>query len=362
MKQLTVELNENSYPIFIGEGLLKDVELLRRHVRGRQVFILTNETVARLYLEQVKSAFSDYQCDCLVIQDGEASKNLQTVEASVAGLLKAGHNRDTTLLALGGGVVGDIAGFVAATYQRGVAFIQLPTTLLAQVDSSVGGKTAVNHLYGKNMIGAFHQPQCVVIDTEVLHSLPLRELRAGMAEVVKHAMLANNVAFAFLEKHAEDLLQLDADRLTQVIMDNCRLKASIVAQDEREKGLRALLNLGHTFGHAIETGTGHGSWLHGEAVSVGLLMAADLSSRLGVLDQALVSRLRGLLLRLEMRTLPPDMPPDRWLELMHLDKKVQRGQLRLILLKGFGRAYIDDSVDRRLLKQTLLAGERLGHA
>lgn len=360
MQQLQVALDKNSYPIYIGAGLLDDAELLQRHVRGQQVFIVSSETVAGLYLQQVKSAFSDRQCDALLLPDGEAVKNLATIEQTVSGLLANGHNRDTTLLALGGGVVGDAAGFAAAVYQRGIDFIQIPTTLLAQVDSSVGGKTAVNHPRGKNMIGAFHQPKCVLIDTRVLLTLPDAELSAGLAEVVKHAMLEGEAAFAFLEQEAEALLARKTAQLTRVIASNCRLKAGIVAKDEKEHGLRALLNLGHTFGHAIETGAGHGSWLHGEAVAAGLLMAADLSLRMNILPADRVQRLQKLLPRLGLRAVPPKMPPERWLELMQLDKKVRDGKLRLILLRDFGDVFIDAAVDPQLLRATLTANERLG--
>jgi 3-dehydroquinate synthase len=290
MKTLTVDLGERSYPIHIGQHLLADPALLAPHIHGRQVMVVSNETVAPLYLDRLLSLLADFDVTTTILPDGEQYKNLDTLNIIYTALLEHRMNRGCTLIALGGGVIGDITGFAAASYQRGVAFLQVPTTLLAQVDSSVGGKTGVNHALGKNMIGAFHQPGCVLIDTDTLDTLDDRQLAAGLAEVIKYGLIQDAGFFAWLEQNMSALKSRDKQALAWAIERSCAIKAEIVAADERESGKRALLNLGHTFGHAIETGTGYGNWLHGEAVAAGMVMAADLSARHGWLSQADVER------------------------------------------------------------------------
>ena len=361
MKTLHVDLGIRSYPIYIGAGLLRRGDLLQPHLAGRQVMVVSNETVAPLYLESALAAFAQQAPDVLVLPDGEQYKTLDTTNRIFDGLLRARHNRTTTLIALGGGVVGDIVGFAAACYQRGVAFIQIPTTLLAQVDSSVGGKTGVNHPLGKNMIGAFHQPRCVLADTATLDTLDARQLRAGIAEVIKYGLIRDAGFFAWLEENAGQLTRREPEALAYAVERSCRNKAEVVAADEREAGSRALLNLGHTFGHAIETGVGYGVWLHGEAVAVGMLLAADLSRRLGWLDAGEVSRLRTLLERVGLPTrTPSELGVSQFLELMAVDKKVLDGRLRLVLLQGIGRAVVTVEVPPAALAATLEAGGEFG--
>lgn len=360
-RELRVPLAEGrDYPLLIGPGLLESPMVLRDWVVGNEVFIVTNETIAPLYLAQVQAAFPDRRVDTLILPDGETHKHMGTLERIFDALLQARHSRRTTLVALGGGVIGDMVGFAAACYQRGVAFLQVPTTLLAQVDSSIGGKTAVNHPRGKNMIGAFHQPRGVLIDTRVLATLPDRELAAGLAEVIKYGCIQDVEFFAWLERAMPDLLARDPAALTHAIHRSCEVKAAVVAEDEREGGLRAILNFGHTFGHAIETHTGYSTWLHGEAVAAGMVMAADLSARLGGITAAEAARVRALIAAAGLPQVPPaDLTTERFLELMAVDKKVIDGQLRLILLQGLGRAVIRDDVDPETLRQTLAAGTRL---
>lgn len=354
MRILSVDLGDRSYPIYIGQNLLAQPELIRPAIRGRQVCIVTNETVAPLYLAALMAGLDGYQVSTVVLPDGEQFKTLDVLSRIYDGLLADRHNRTTTLIALGGGVVGDMTGFAAACYQRGVDFIQIPTTLLSQVDSSVGGKTGVNHPLGKNMIGAFHQPKCVLADTSVLKTLPTRELSAGIAEIIKYGLIADAPFYAWLQDNVEALLGCDADALAYAIERSCQNKASVVAQDEREGGVRALLNFGHTFGHAIETAMGYGIWLHGEAVATGMLMAADLSWRLGWLPEADVSALRDLLLRAGLPVLAPaDLGVDEFLSLMAVDKKVMDGQLRLVLLKSVGEAVVTAEFDLNLLRDTI---------
>jgi len=332
MNTLSVELGERSYPIYIGQGLLGKPELLTQHVHGRQVMLVTNDTIAPLYLDRVREIFSDFELATVILPDGEQYKNLDTLNLIFTALLENRFNRGCTLVALGGGVVGDITGFAAASYQRGVAFLQIPTTLLAQVDSSVGGKTGVNHPQGKNMIGAFHQPACVLIDTNTLDTLDDRQLAAGLAEVIKYGLIRDAAFFDWLEENIELLKARDKQALAYAIERSCALKAEIVAADERESGQRALLNLGHTFGHAIETGTGYGNWLHGEAVATGML---------GWLPLDAVRRTEKLLQQSNLPTTPPDeMDTARFLELMAVDKKVVDGGLRLVLLKAIGDAVL----------------------
>ena len=361
MKTLTVELGERSYPIYIGAGLLAQPEHLLRHISGKQVLVVTNEVVAPLYLERLQVALGkDLRVEVVVLPDGEAHKNLATVERIFDALLGHRFDRNATLVALGGGVVGDITGFAAACYQRGVHFIQVPTTLLAQVDSSVGGKTGVNHPLGKNMIGAFYQPRCVIADTETLKTLPPRELAAGIAEVIKYGLIRDPEFFAWLEDNIERLSACDDQALTYAIEVSCRNKAEIVAADEREGGQRALLNLGHTFGHAIETGTGYGAWLHGEGVAAGMYMAAVLSARLGWLSPDRLPRIENLLQRARLPVRPPEeVDGARFLDLMAVDKKVLDGRLRLVLLRDIGDAVISADFDPEILRSMLQDMERM---
>lgn len=354
MKTLVVELGERHYPIHIGEGLLARAELVRPHVAGRQVMLVTNETVAPIYLQKTLAIFADRHCHTVILPDGEQHKTWETLNRIFDALLENHCDRRVTLVALGGGVIGDMAGFAAACYQRGVPFIQVPTTLLAQVDSSVGGKTGINHPLGKNMIGAFHQPRCVLIDTATLNTLPDRELSAGLAEVIKYGLIRDAGFLQWLETNMDALLNRDAAVLAEAIERSCRNKAEVVAADERESGERALLNLGHTFAHAIETGMGYGVWLHGEAVAAGICMAAALSARMAWLDAAEVARIETLLqrARLPVRA-PAGLAPARMLELMAVDKKAQDGRIRLVLLKAAGNAVVTAEYDPALLREIL---------
>ncbi|MCR9190386.1 3-dehydroquinate synthase [Marinobacter sp. 3-2] len=339
-RELSVELGERSYPIFIGEGLLGTQDL-SAFVSGAQVMIVTNETVAPLYLERAKACFPGKRVDTVVLPDGEKFKDWQTLNSIFDGLLEHRHTRKTTLVALGGGVVGDMAGFAAACYQRGVPFIQIPTTLLSQVDSSVGGKTGINHPLGKNMIGAFHQPQAVLIDTASLQTLPAREVSAGLAEVIKYGLIRDQGFLGWLEEHMDALVSLDPEALAEAIFRSCACKAEIVALDEREGGLRAILNLGHTFGHAIETYAGYGNWLHGEAVGTGMLMAAELSALEGMISRDDCDRINRLILRAGLPDKPPvAMTADDFMGLMAVDKKNVDGLLRLVLLRSVGDAVV----------------------
>jgi|TARA_B110000285_G_scaffold230969_1_gene298583 3-dehydroquinate synthase len=356
---LTVELGNRSYPIYIGSGLLQQAQLLRQHITGKQVMVVTNSTVARLYLKTVLDGLqslqiSGLQVDSLVLEDGEQHKHLDTVSLIFDHLLQQRHDRTTTLIALGGGVIGDMTGYAAAAYQRGVNFIQIPTTLLSQVDSSVGGKTGVNHPLGKNMIGAFHQPQCVIIDIQSLQTLPARELSAGLAEVIKYGLIAEPDFFTWLEQNIDQLRQLAPHLISQAIYQSCECKAAIVAADEREHGQRALLNFGHTFGHAIETEMGYGNWLHGEAVGAGMAMAADLSCRLGWISHQQVQRIQSLLQASGLPLWGPDqMHAETYLTHMQVDKKVTDGTIRLILLQQLGEAIVTSDFGSDLLHQTL---------
>ena len=350
---LNVDLGDRSYPIFIGNDLFTPANLTP-YIRGNQVLIVSNETVAPLYLDMLKNALPDIQVDEVILPDGEQYKTLQQLETIYDRLLEQRHNRTTTMIALGGGVVGDMTGYAAASYQRGVNFIQVPTTLLSQVDSSVGGKTGVNHPLGKNMIGAFHQPQAVLASTDVLATLPDRELSAGLAEVIKYGLIYDTEFLAWLEQNMAGLVARDNRLLTQAIYRSCEIKAEIVAQDEKEAGLRALLNLGHTFGHAIEASQGYGNWLHGEAVGAGTMMAADLSHRLGWLSEEDVERTRNLLLAANLPVDAPEgMTPEEFMALMSVDKKVIDGQLRLVLLEALGQGIVTDQFAPELLQQTL---------
>jgi len=354
IQTLTVALGERSYPIYIGTGLLANPDLYRPHVRGHQAMIVTNETVAPLYLELVRAALQGLRLGVVILPDGEVYKTQEVLNRVYDALLVGRFGRDCTLIALGGGVIGDMAGFAAACYQRGVDFIQVPTTLLAQVDSSVGGKTGINHPLGKNMIGAFHQPRAVIADTLTLDTLPDRELSAGLAEVIKYGLIGDSEFFDWIESHLPLLRDRDSDALAEAIRRSCENKADVVAADERESGQRALLNLGHTFGHAIETGMGYGSCLHGEAVGVGMCMAADLSARLGWIRADDLARIRRVIAAAGLPVDPPAaLSADRFVELMAVDKKVLDGRLRLVLLRGIGEAQVADDFDPALLRATL---------
>ena len=353
---LQVPLGARTYPIYIGADLLGNAQYYLPHIRGKQVMIVTNTTIAPLYLEKLRDALGTLQAESVVLPDGEEYKTLSVWNQIFDALLKHRMGRDCTIIALGGGVVGDMAGFAAACYQRGVDFIQVPTTLLAQVDSSVGGKTGVNHPLGKNMIGAFHQPQAVIADTDTLHTLPDRELSAGLAEVIKYGLIRDQAFFSWLESHMEALLNRDPEALTYAIERSCQNKAAVVAADEREAGQRALLNLGHSFGHAIESGLGYGHWLHGEAVAAGLCMAAELSKELGWLAEESVARIRALIRTARLPVAPPKaLSPDRFLALMAVDKKVQDGRLRLVLLHAIGDSRVTGDFDPKALRKVLSA-------
>ena len=359
---VNVELQERRYPILIGNGLLQD-ERSYPVKRGERVMIVTNPTVAQFYLDTVTFALKKRGCevDHVLLPDGEKYKTLESLNLIFTALLQGNHGRDTTIIALGGGVIGDVAGFAAASYQRGVRLIQIPTTLLSQVDSSVGGKTAVNHELGKNMIGAFYQPSMVIIDTHTLGTLPKREVNAGLAEVIKYGAILDYEFFEWLEAHIDDLVALNNESLQHCIARCCQIKADVVARDETEKGDRALLNLGHTFGHAIETHLGYGNWLHGEAVSTGMMMAAALSEQLGDISVADVSRLEKLLARANLPTLSPDsMQPEDYLPHMMRDKKVLAGKLRLVLLKSLGQAYIATDTDKDLVLNAIKRCTQMG--
>lgn len=359
MHTVHVDLAERSYPVYIGRDLFSDPQLLRQHVRGREVAIVSNVTVAPLYVPRLRAALGDGgRVTEIILPDGEQHKTLASFEHILERLLADRHSRSTTLIAVGGGVVGDITGFAAACYQRGVEFIQVPTTLLAQVDSSVGGKTAVNHALGKNMIGAFHQPRAVFIDTNSLHTLPARELSAGLAEVIKYGLICDADFYAWLLEAMPRLLGRDDSALAEAIERSCALKAQVVAADEREGGVRAILNLGHTFGHAIETAQGYGSWLHGEAVAVGMLLALRLSVARGWIAEDEVSRLAALLREARLPLdIPAGMTPAMFIDLMGRDKKVVDGRMRLVLLREIGDACIVDDVTGEELEGLLGAAQ-----
>jgi 3-dehydroquinate synthase len=351
MHSLSVDLGDRSYPIYIGRQLLADAQLWSGHVPGSQAVIVTNETVAPLYLQKVRESLG--QCSAItevVLPDGEQYKTLQTLASIFDQVMADRHNRSTTFIALGGGVVGDVTGFAASAYQRGVNFIQIPTTLLAQVDSSVGGKTAVNHPLGKNMIGAFYQPGAVIIDIETLRTLPDREFAAGLAEVVKYGLISDRSFYRWLQQNMGPLLSRDEALLAQAIERSCAIKAQVVAADEREGGIRAILNLGHTFGHAIETHQGYGQWLHGEAVAAGMALALALSADRGWVERSEVDDLVALLKQMSLPYAPPqNMSLASFIDLMGRDKKVIDGRLRLVLLKPLGEAIIVDDVTEKEL-------------
>ena len=357
--QLSVDLGARSYPIVVGTGLLNDAGRFAPFIVGRQVCIVTNETIAPLYLDRLKTTLAEYRVDACVLPDGEEHKTLETYARVMDHLMSHRHNRSTTLIALGGGVVGDITGFAAATYQRGVALIQIPTTLLALVDSSVGGKTAVNHPHGKNMIGAFYQPRLVLADLDTLASLPQREYLAGIAEVVKYGVIRDAKFFAWLEENVAALLARDATALDHAVITSCSIKADVVAGDEREEGARAILNFGHTFGHAIETLTRY-EYLHGESVAIGMVMAADLSVRIGLLSRADARRIKTLIASFGLPVAPPrNLTAAAMRTSMGMDKKVVDGRLRLVLTRSLGDALVTDQFDVAAFDATLMAHGKL---
>ena len=354
--ELTVDLGDRSYPIYIGTGQIGSSDRVSRHIHGSSAVVVTNSTVAPLYLAPLQAMLdkAGIRHDQVILDDGEQYKTVASVEKIIDLLLEKKHDRQTTVIALGGGVIGDIGGFAASIYQRGVNFIQVPTTLLSQVDSSVGGKTGVNHPLGKNMIGAFYQPQCVVIDLDTLLTLPARETAAGLAEVIKYGLIHDAEFFDWLEQHVGELIAIDIARLAQAVLVSCQIKARVVELDERETGLRAILNLGHTFGHAIETVQGYGNWLHGEAVAAGMMMAIDLSIRHGWIDESVRSRSAELLRRSSLPTEPPaDMSSEQFLEVMAVDKKALGGNIKLVLLRALGEAVVTSDYDHDKLLQTL---------
>jgi len=356
MQTLKVELGERSYPIYIGEGLLGNAELIRPHLRGKQVMVVSNTTVAPLYLDQLTAALQGLDVATVILPDGEQYKTLDVLNRIFDALLEHRFDRQCCLIALGGGVIGDMTGFAAASYQRGVDFIQIPTTLLSQVDSSVGGKTGVNHPLGKNMIGAFHQPRCVIADTTSLDTLEDRQLSAGLAEIIKYGLLGDAEFFTWLEQNMEQLMGRDKVALAYAIERSCRDKAKVVAADEREGGQRALLNLGHTFAHAIEASSGYGKWLHGEAVGTGMLMAADLSQRLGYISEQAVHRTEDLIDRAALPTRAPiHMDYEHFMQHMAVDKKVRDGKVRFVLLKAIGRSFVTDEFSHAQLRETIEA-------
>ena len=355
MQTLTVDLGDRSYPIHIGSGLLDQAGLIVPHLAQKRVVVVTNTTVAPLYLERLTAtlAAAGVAAMPVVLPDGEAYKNWETLNLIFDALLTQRAERKTTLIALGGGVIGDMTGFAAACYQRGMPFIQIPTTLLSQVDSSVGGKTGINHPLGKNMIGAFYQPKLVLADTDTLKTLPPRELSAGLAEVIKYGLIRDADFLAWLEANMDKLRALDPAAITHAIFRSCEIKAQVVGQDEREGGIRAILNLGHTFGHAIETGMGYGNWLHGEAVAAGMVLAAQTSQRMGWLTEADVGRTRALIRAAGLPDVAPDLGVATWLDYMGHDKKVEGGKMRFVLLTKLGEAVITADVPADVLTGVL---------
>lgn len=354
MQTLTVDLGDRSYPIYIGSGLLNKPELITPFIKGKSTVTVSNETVAPLYLERVQQNLQDLKNCQVILPDGEKFKTLEVLDQIFSGMLENQCDRRTTLLALGGGVVGDMGGFAAACYQRGVNFIQVPTTLLSMVDSSVGGKTGVNHPMGKNMIGAFYQPQCVLIDTDTLSTLDDRELSAGLAEVIKYGLIDDPEFLDWLTENMSALMARDTDALSYAIHRSCQNKARVVAADEREAGQRALLNLGHTFGHAIETGMGYGNWLHGEAVATGTVMAAELSQKMGWLSDRDLDFVKEIFVQAKLPVEPPaSLSADEFMQHMSRDKKVQDGVLSLVLLRQLGEGVLTSDYDPQALRAVL---------
>lgn len=356
MKTLELELGERSYPIHIGSQLIDQADLYKKHLKGSFTAIITNETVAPLYADRVVKTLESLgqKVRLVILPDGEVYKTWETLQKIFDALLESGADRKSTLIALGGGVIGDMTGFAAASYMRGIRFIQVPTTLLSQVDSSVGGKTGINHPLGKNMIGAFYQPQAVIADLDTLKTLPPKELAAGLAEVVKHGAIADADFFSWMEKNIEPLNACEPKAMEHAVQRSCEIKSQIVALDEKEGGVRATLNFGHTFGHAIEAGMGYGEWLHGEAVGCGMVLAADLSVRTDRLTKEDFQRIKNLVTALKLPSIPPKLGVSRYIDLMSVDKKAEGGEVRYILLDGIGRSTIK-TVDEPLVIQTLEA-------
>jgi 3-dehydroquinate synthase len=353
MKILNVELGDRSYPIHIGSGLLEDAKIITSHIKTKTICIVSNTTVSKLYLENIKNLLDDYQVVEAIIDDGEEFKNHDSLNHIYTKLLENQCNRDTTILALGGGVVGDIAGYAAASFLRGIPFIQIPTTLLAQVDSSVGGKTGINHLLGKNMIGAFYQPQAVVIDLNVLKTLDNRQISAGLAEVIKYGLIWDKDFFEYLEKNVDNLKQLDFEYLEHVIYRSCEIKAKVVSEDEKESGIRAILNLGHTFGHAIENCLGYGEWLHGEAVGCGMVLAAKMSLAQGWLSESEFSRIKELVSQANLPTEKPNIEYEKFIGAMKLDKKNKDKEIYLVLQQGIGKAIVTNKYSSNTLDEII---------
>jgi len=354
MKKINIQFDERSYPIYVGEGLISNYELISQHILGKKVAIITNDTVADIYLKTLMDTVSPHkELISIILPDGESYKSKDSLDSIYTQLLQNKADREITLIALGGGVIGDITGFAAATYMRGVNFIQIPTTLLSQVDSSVGGKTGINHPLGKNMIGAFYQPKCVISDMNVLKTLPSRELSAGLAEVIKYGLIRDNKFFEWLESHIQFLIDLNSEYLIEAVERSCENKAAVVEADEFESGIRAILNLGHTFGHAIEVAQGYGNWLHGEAVGAGMIMAAKLSQSMGWLLDKDVDRIVTLIKKAGLPTEPPKISVKKYMELMMLDKKTKDGQINLVLQKSIGDAVLTNKYDPKKLHQIL---------
>ncbi|MBL7004148.1 MAG: 3-dehydroquinate synthase, partial [Gammaproteobacteria bacterium] len=350
------DLGDRSYPIYIGQQLLENQQFLTPHIKGNSVVIVSNTTVAPLYIDKIESTLKQQEIryDSVILEDGEQYKTLESVNKIIDCLLTQRHDRKTTLIALGGGVIGDITGFAAAIYQRGVNFIQIPTTLLSQVDSSVGGKTGVNHPKGKNMIGAFYQPQCVIADISTFDTLPEREISAGLAEVIKYGLIYDEPFHCWLENNISALVSNDPEKMAKAVFRSCEIKAEVVAVDEKESGLRAILNLGHTFGHAIEATMGYGNWLHGEAVAVGMIMACDLSERLGWIDPTVKQRCIKLIEQANLPAkAPAEMSIDQYMQAMSIDKKVDNGTINFVLLTSLGKAVISSDYTQPLLEETL---------
>ena len=355
MKTININLEKRSYPIYVGEGLLENYGLLKKHISNKKVAIITNDKIAPLYLEKISNTLSvEKEIIPIILPDGEVFKNFETLNLIYDTLLKNKANRQITLIALGGGVIGDITGFAAATFMRGVDFIQIPSTLLSQVDSSVGGKTGINHPLGKNMIGAFYQPKCVIADINLLETLPDKELSAGLAEVIKYGLIRDSSFFEWLENNVEGIIKRDSQLLIEAVVRSCQNKVDIVESDEFESDIRAILNLGHTFGHAIETATGYGKWLHGEAIAIGMVMAAYLSEQMGWLTKEENQRIKSLIIDANLPINPPEISKQEFLDLMQLDKKTKEDQINLVLQQGIGKAILTSDYDIEKLHNTLL--------
>jgi 3-dehydroquinate synthase len=354
MKTININIEKRGYPIYVGQGLLENYDLFKKHIPGKRVAIVSNEKVASLYLQKISDTLCvEKEIIPIILPDGEAFKNSESLNLIYDGLLAGKANRQITLIALGGGVIGDMTGFAAATFMRGVDFIQIPSTLLSQVDSSVGGKTGINHPLGKNMIGAFYQPKCVIADIDLLETLSNKELSAGMAEVIKYGLIRDYKFFEWLENNIKGIMQRDSSLIIDAVVRSCQNKADIVEADEFESGIRAILNLGHTFGHAIETATGYNEWLHGEAIAIGMVMAADLSLQMGWLTTEENDRIKSLIINTNLPINPPEISKKKFLELMQLDKKTTEGQINLVLQQGIGKAILTSDYDTKKFHNTL---------